>query len=122
MGVLNVKAAFPATARLSPPLSCRIKPVPTRPVTVPPIVKGPPPEPEPEPEPALFGTPAQALIKMEIAIRFMRKKGLRAAFINVLSPWGSSPLKAPIEFEARSPYPIAQEWIVRVARTGFTTI
>jgi hypothetical protein len=30
----------------------------------------------------------------------------------MFSPWLSSPLKAPTEFEARSPHPAALEWTV----------
>src|SRR6266404_1116627 len=53
--VLKVKATVPVpvTGRSSPPLSCRTRPLPLRPSTLPPMVNGPvaPPEPEPEPEP-----------------------------------------------------------------------
>jgi hypothetical protein len=72
------------------------------------------------PEP--FGSPAQAVSKIESAIKYIRKKGFRAAFITVYFSLSSSALKAPTEFETRSPCPAAQESIVRVARTGFRTM
>src|SRR5258707_237390 len=54
IAVLKLKATVPVplTVRLSLPLSSRTSPLPWRPITDPPMLKGPvPPEPEPEPEP-----------------------------------------------------------------------
>jgi hypothetical protein len=81
--VLNTKVPFAVTVRSSPPLSCKttLEPV-TRPVTDPPTVNGPPPEPEPDPDPELEPfTPAQATSKIESAVMYKKKKGLKAAFI-----------------------------------------
>ena len=108
--VANTKVPFAVIVSLSVTLSARTSPLPASPLTVTLIVKGPP-EPEPDPEP--FGSPAQAISRMESAIKYMRKNGLRAAFINVFFSLGFSPLKARTESEARSPHPAARKWIAR---------
>src|SRR5260370_37967970 len=41
-GVLKLKVPFPVTARLSPPLSCKVSPTPSRPTTLPPMEPLPP--------------------------------------------------------------------------------
>src|SRR6267378_1158198 len=68
--------------RLSPPLSCRIKPVPVRPVTVPPTVYGPP-TPPPPPPPLGFGTPLQAERRTELIKRDTKKVNFSRDFIRV---------------------------------------
>jgi hypothetical protein len=95
MEVLNVKAPFVVTVRLSAPLSCKITLDPlASPVRVPPMVNGPPVPPPPDP----FGNELQPTTNTKIAIKCRIKKGFRAAFINYVFSLGSSPLKAPTEF------------------------
>src|ERR1700691_1639039 len=64
MEVAKVKLPLALTGRLSAPLSWRTSPVPVRPVTVPPIVKGPVPVPVPL-EVELEGRPLHAAKKTE---------------------------------------------------------
>src|SRR6266568_3606488 len=69
--------------RLSPPLSCRIKPVPVRPVTVPTMVYGPP-TPPPPPPPTDFGKPLQAARRTELIKRDTKNENFSGDFIRVL--------------------------------------
>src|SRR6266446_584911 len=81
MAVLKVKEPFPAMVRLSPPLSCRMRPVLplARPVTVPPMVYGPPP-----PPPVLdFGKPLQAARTTATMVRQTKTKGFAADFMAI---------------------------------------
>ena len=70
--VANAEVPFALTVSLSVPLSARTSPLPASPLTVTPIVKGPP-EPEPEPEP--FGNELQPTTDIKIAMKCRRKKG-----------------------------------------------
>src|SRR3979490_1495512 len=71
--------------RLSPPLFCKMRPVPVRPVTVPPIVKGPAPAPgpPPDPEPEPLGRPLQAAKAKEVRNRDTEMKDLKVNFIAI---------------------------------------
>src|SRR4029077_2571197 len=76
MAVLKVKVEFPVIVRLSIPLSCRTRPVPVRPVTVPPMVYGPAlPVPVPVPLPEPPTGPLQAARRTELIKKRDAKKG-----------------------------------------------
>ena len=90
--VLNTNEPFPVIVRLSAPLSCRTSPVPAKPETDPPTVKGPPPEPEPEPEPEPTG-PLQAERTREVRVRDTETTDLKVDFIAIDCSFGTSRLK-----------------------------
>src|SRR6266550_5146953 len=90
MVVLNRNEPFTVIVRLSTPLSCRTRPVPAKPETDPPTVKGPPPEPEPEPEPT---GPLQAERTKEVRVRDTETTDLKVDFIAIDCSFGSSRLK-----------------------------
>jgi hypothetical protein len=83
MVVANARVPFAVTVSLSVALSARTSPVPVSPLTVTLIVKGPPVPPPPVP----FGIELQPTTNTKIAIKCRKKKGFRAAFINMFSPW-----------------------------------
>ena len=80
MAVLNVKEVFPVMERLSMLLSCRIRPVPVRPVTVPPTVNVV--EPPPPPPPLLDFRKLQAARNNVMVIKDAKRTGFRAGFIS----------------------------------------
>ena len=82
MAILNVNVPFPVIVRLSMALSCRTKPVlpVARPVTTPPMVKGP--VLEPGFEPGLVLLKLQPTRRTEVIIRNARKRGFITGFIS----------------------------------------
>jgi hypothetical protein len=81
--VENVKGPFAMTVRLLALLSCRTTDSPVAsPLTVPPIVKGPP-EPEPVPVPVPVCSELQAPASSKIAVKYTREKSFWAAFMTV---------------------------------------
>src|SRR5260370_9535584 len=81
MVVLNVNEPFAVIVRLSAPLSCRTSPVPVSPVTVPPMVKGPPPPPQltvQPPVPLAWLQPARII---KLINRYTKKESFSGDFI-----------------------------------------
>ena len=83
MEVLNVKAPLAVTDRLSPALSCKTRPVPLRPVTVPPMVKEVVDEVE-EDEPLVPDWPGVPLQPNRISETVAIKSDLVKAFMFVI--------------------------------------
>src|SRR5580704_9918040 len=80
MVVVKVKEPFAVTVRLLAALSCRTTDSPVAsPLTVPPIVNGPPAE--PGPVPVVVCSELQAPASSKIAVKYIREKNFRAAFI-----------------------------------------
>ena len=77
--VLKVKELFPVMTTVSVPF-CRVRPVPERPVTVPPMLKGPvPPGP-----PVLNAAWLQAISEIATTPRNALKRGFVGTFINFI--------------------------------------
>src|SRR6266850_1137679 len=84
IAVLNVKEPLAETRRLSVPLFSRVMEAPAaKPLTVPPIVKGPVPPPPPPVPPELAGGPLQAASASEIRIMGAKKENFTRDFMAI---------------------------------------
>src|SRR6267154_2153138 len=81
IAVLNVKAPLAETTRFSAPLFCNVMDPPAaKPLTMPPMVKGPPSP--PPPPPLDFGKPLQAARRTELIKSDTKKENFSGDFIS----------------------------------------